>query len=111
MNGMYDKLLKAGKAKDLFFARMSHELRNALNSLIGSINLMIGLKTMEEISEMLQTAKICSEHLLNLIGNILDINRAETGRIEIISSTCDIRTTANKVIKMCRATQKKPVDS
>ncbi len=67
---------RISKEKDKFFATVSHELRNPLNSLIGCIELLSdnASKQMhfDEISksnfEILETAKICGETLLNLIG-------------------------------------------
>lgn len=77
----------ANKAKSDFLSKMSHELRTPLNAIIGYSNVManktfgeIGNKKYEDYPGIIHEA---GEHLLNLVNNILDISKIETGKFKI----------------------------
>ncbi len=74
---------KANKAKIDFLSKMSHELRTPMNSILGFGQLlqMSELTTVQEkgVQHILDSGK----HLLNLINEVLDISRIESGRISI----------------------------
>ncbi len=64
---MKEKAIQDTKSKEVFFASMSHELRNPLNALIGTIDLLTHSHKYDE--KLLDTARICGDSLLHLIGN------------------------------------------
>ena len=71
----------ANRAKSLFLANMSHELRTPLNAILGFSELMArdtGLTTEQQYN--LATINRSGEHLLNLINDVLDMAKIETGR-------------------------------
>lgn len=74
---------KANKAKIDFLSKMSHELRTPMNSILGFGQLlqMSELTPVQEkgVQHILDSGK----HLLNLINEVLDISRIESGRISI----------------------------
>ncbi|MDM8535769.1 MASE3 domain-containing protein [Desulfobacterales bacterium HSG17] len=77
----------ANRAKTLFLANMNHELRTPLNSILGFAQILhndssIPIKQRENIHIMLQSG----EHLLNLINDILDMAKIESGRITLNES-------------------------
>ena len=82
---------KETKARETFFASLSHELRNPLNSLLGSLEIISNNTKSKTNPEILQSAKACGETLLNLIGNILDFAKASAGKLEILPSAVDLR--------------------
>ncbi len=63
-----EKAIQDTKSKEIFFASMSHELRNPLNALLGTIDLLSNSKKIDQ--HLLDTAKICGDSLLNLIGKL-----------------------------------------
>ena len=73
---------EANKAKTVFLSNMSHEIRTPMNAIIGLNNIALND---EEISEKTKgyLTKIgdSAEHLLNLINDILDMSRIESGRM------------------------------
>jgi signal transduction histidine kinase/CheY-like chemotaxis protein len=77
----------ANKAKSVFLANMSHELRTPLNAVLGFSQVMRNSPdaTTSQI-ENLNIITRSGEHLLNLINNVLDISKIESGRVELEES-------------------------
>lgn len=78
---------KANQAKSAFLANMSHELRTPLNAILGYAQI---LQHDHEVTDRqlkgLRTIYKSGEHLLNLITDILDIAKIESGRMELFPS-------------------------
>jgi len=80
------ELARATRLKDEFLANMSHELRTPLNAILGMTE---GLqeKVFGNVSESqikaLQTIERSGNHLLELINDILDVAKIESGQIEL----------------------------
>jgi PAS domain S-box-containing protein len=68
-------------AKSEFMSRMSHELRTPLNSVIGFSQLLQMESNDPDVLRMLGHINNSGQHLLNLIDEILDISRIESGRV------------------------------
>ena len=68
-------------AKSEFMSRMSHELRTPLNSVIGFSQLLQMESNDPDVLRMLGHINNSGQHLLNLINEILDISRIESGRV------------------------------
>ena len=79
------ELEEANKLKSEFLANASHELRTPLNSMIGFLRLIVdGLcESEEEEQEFIQNALDSSNHLLDLINDILDISKIEAGKMTL----------------------------
>jgi signal transduction histidine kinase len=71
------------KSRSQFLSHMGHELRTPLNGIIGATNLLIKQKTLPEQEEYVNILKYCSNHMLDLINNILDYNKIEADKLEI----------------------------
>ncbi|PIV30403.1 MAG: hypothetical protein COS35_06885, partial [Zetaproteobacteria bacterium CG02_land_8_20_14_3_00_50_9] len=86
-----DNAEAANRAKSVFLANMNHELRTPLNAVLGFSQLM--KRSPEVTVEQMQNLNIITrsgEHLLNLINNILDISKIESGRVELETSHLDL---------------------
>ena len=74
---------QASAAKSEFLSRMSHELRTPLNSVLGFSQLLemerLPLQQLEAVRHILRAGR----HLLDLIDEVLDIARIETGHMEV----------------------------
>ncbi|CAG1021471.1 partial two-component system, sensor histidine kinase and response regulator, partial [Patescibacteria group bacterium] len=81
----------ANIAKSRFIATMSHELRTPLNAILGFSELM-GQDTnlTAKQKEKLGIINRSGAHLLNMINDILDISKIETGRIEVNNQAFDL---------------------
>ncbi len=81
----------ANRAKSAFLANMSHELRTPLNAVLGFSRL---LKNDPDVTprqqETLDIIARSGEHLLNLINNVLDMAKIESGRVVLEESEIDL---------------------
>ncbi|MDM8545320.1 ATP-binding protein [Candidatus Venteria ishoeyi] len=76
----------ANIAKSQFIAKMSHELRTPLNAIIGYSEMLqdeIDEMTEQEMIEDLTRIHGAGTHLLNMVNDILDISKIESGRMEL----------------------------
>jgi PAS domain S-box-containing protein len=81
-----EELARATRLKDEFLANMSHELRTPLNAILGMAEGMqeqiFGKVTSSQI-KALQTIERSGSHLLELINDILDVAKIESGQIDL----------------------------
>jgi signal transduction histidine kinase/CHASE3 domain sensor protein len=81
-----ERLARANKVKTEFLASMSHELRTPLSAILGFADLLI-TSPKEHLSararESLERIQRNGEHLLSLINDVLDLAKAEAGRIDV----------------------------
>jgi PAS domain S-box-containing protein len=81
----------ANRAKSTFLASMSHELRTPLNAVLGFSRLL--KKDTDVTPQQQETLDIIvrsGEHLLNLINNVLDMAKIESGRVALKESEVDL---------------------
>ncbi|MEG0303202.1 MAG: ATP-binding protein [Gordonibacter sp.] len=71
----------ANKAKSEFLSRMSHEIRTPMNAIIGMLQIaLLHVDDLQKTSESLRKIGASSNHLLNLINDVLDISKIESGK-------------------------------
>ena len=93
----------ADHLKSVFLATMSHELRTPLNSIIGFTGIILqGLAgpLSDEQKKQLSMVQNSARHLLNLINDILDISRIESGQLSIDIKSFDMHEVIEKVVKI-----------
>ena len=73
-----------------FVFSFSHELRNPLNSLQGNLQLALMSSLPNETREVIKTAKVCGELLLQLINNVLDTGKSDLGKLVVSPSPTKI---------------------
>ena len=102
-----DKADAANAAKSAFLATMSHELRTPLNAIIGFSELI-----RDELAGDIGERKYCDyardihasgQHLLALINDILDVSKAEAGKLEISDEIIDVSESVRSCIRLCRS--------
>jgi signal transduction histidine kinase len=75
---------EASKAKARFLSSISHELRTPLNGILGTANLILADKTLQEgIKKHLCVLRFSSEHMLGIINDILDFSKIDAGKQEL----------------------------
>jgi signal transduction histidine kinase len=73
---------RASRAKSEFLSRMSHELRTPMNAILGFAQLLnIDAHLNEEQSASVKEILLAGDHLLNLINEVLDLARVESGKV------------------------------
>ena len=85
-----DAALEGARAKSAFLAAMSHELRTPLNAVIGMATLLGRSNLPRRERERVETIRLSGETLLSLIGDILDLSKAEAGRLELEEVAFDL---------------------
>lgn len=91
----------ANQAKSDFLSRMSHEIRTPMNAIIGMSTIAAAsLNNSVKVEDCLSKIMISSKHLLQLINDILDMSKIESGKVTItteifsldmvISNVCSI---------------------
>jgi len=75
---------QASKAKTDFLSNMSHDIRTPMNAIIGYATLAkANVTNSEKATEYLDKTLVASKNLMELIGNILDITKIESGRFQL----------------------------
>jgi PAS domain S-box-containing protein len=88
---MKEKAEQAAKAKSQFLSVMSHELRTPLNAVIGITHLLLQSQPREDQQEDLRTLQFSGESLLNIINDILDFTKLDSGKIELSAIDFNLR--------------------
>ncbi|MDB5190453.1 MAG: response regulator [Segetibacter sp.] len=83
---------EASESKARFLSVMSHELRTPLNGIISAINLMDTATRQDEKQQYSDVLKTSSQHLLNLVNNVLDFSKASSGKMQIDPVNCSLET-------------------
>ena len=96
----------ASRAKSVFLAHMSHELRSPLNAILGFSevirDLHFGRETVEKYAEYGGYVHQAGAHLLALIDDILDLAKVEAGRLELQQSRFDLVELLDECARMVR---------
>jgi PAS domain S-box-containing protein len=91
---------QASKAKSDFLSRMSHELRTPLNSILGFAQLVrmddISVQQADAVDHILRAGR----HLLDLIDEVLDIARIESGYLELTLTPVDVAEIVSEALEL-----------
>jgi signal transduction histidine kinase len=97
---------KANKAKSEFLANMSHELRTPLNAIIGFSDILkrqlFGNLGDPRYSEYVTDINDSGNHLLAIINDILDLAKAEAGKLTLQEEDIDLVRCLDDAMRMCR---------
>lgn len=85
---------RADKAKSNFLSFMSHDIRTPMNTIMGYTEIAkrsVENKDVEKIAECLSKIEISSNHLMQLLNDVLDMTKIEKGIISIEEENCSIK--------------------
>lgn len=89
------------RQKSSFLSNMSHEIRTPMNGILGILALMrINISDPARVESYLDKAESLTRFLLQLINDILDISKIESGKMVLEKGTIDIFALANKINSM-----------
>lgn len=86
-----EKAEQAARAKSQFLSVMSHEIRTPLNAIIGFTELLTQNSPREDQMEDLGMLKFSGENLLNIINDILDFNKLDSGKVQLSFVSFNLR--------------------
>lgn len=88
---------ESNRLKSAFLANMSHEIRTPLNAIVGFSGILASVEDEQEKREYVTIIENNNRLLLQLIGDILDISKIESGSLEFVYSDVDINSLCNEV--------------
>ncbi len=91
---------KAMQAKSNFLANMSHEIRTPMSAIMGFTELMMDTPLSGTQKDYLQKTRNASEDLLNIINDILDISKIDSGLLVLESHPFDPKEVLNNVVQL-----------
>ncbi|MDR1317021.1 MAG: response regulator [Spirochaetales bacterium] len=92
----------ASNAKSEFLARMSHEIRTPLNAIIGMTAIARKTVEQEKVNSSLKEISTASSHLLDILNDILDMSKIESGKFSLMSEPFHLRAAMQEVANIIR---------
>ena len=81
---------RANRAKSAFLAAMSHEIRTPMNGVLGLAELLSGTALSAEQRGMLDVMIASGRHLMDILNDVLDLSKIESGRIDLEEAPFDV---------------------
>ena len=94
------ELERAKMAQSSFLSRMSHDMRTPMNVILGLSYLMEKEQNMDTLKGYIPQLQESSEFLLQLINDVLDVNKIESGNLTINPHECDEKGVFDSIIYM-----------
>ena len=99
----YETARVASDAKTNFLSSMSHDIRTPMNAIIGmSVIAQANPGSPERVQDCLDKIHVSSRHLLNLVNEILDMSKIESGKIDLAYEEVSLPGIIQSVLDMCQ---------
>ena len=97
-----DKAEELDRLKSAFLANMSHEIRTPLNAIVGFSSLLTETEEMKDRKQYMAIVQENTELLLQLISDIFDLSKMESGAFEFVKSDTDVNLLCSEIIRSLR---------
>lgn len=97
-----DKAEELDRLKSAFLANMSHEIRTPLNAIVGFSSLLTETEDMKDRKQYMAIVQENTVLLLQLISDILDLSKMESGAFEFVKSDTDVNLLCSEIIRSLR---------
>jgi len=94
-----ERALAASQAKSEFLSSMSHEIRTPLNAILGTTELLAESALSDEQRHHLSVLRANGSALLDLVNNVLDLARIESGRLSLEQTEFDLEEVVEGVMR------------
>ncbi|MDR3548002.1 MAG: ATP-binding protein, partial [Candidatus Pacebacteria bacterium] len=94
------------KEKEAFFATISHEIRNPLQSMLGSIELLNDSHIQSDCKAtplLLDICKNCCAIVINMVSNILDMSKIAADKMQLSPVAADLRELVSRILRISRS--------
>lgn len=92
--------LKANQTKSQFLANMSHEIRTPLNAIIGFSDILSSAALEKKYQEKANIISKSAKALLNIINDILDLSKIESGKFEINETKFNLNELLEQIVQL-----------
>ncbi len=89
----------ANRAKDEFLANVSHEIRTPFGAILGMTELVLDTTLTEDQRQCLETARTAAESLLVLVNDLLDFEKIEAGKLELVPADFSLRSALRDTVR------------
>lgn len=103
------KAIEADNMKTAFLANMSHEIRTPLNAIVGFSHLLCRTTDRKKMEQFIDIIETNNQLLLKLIGDILDISKADSNKLVFNMQTVDVNSVISSVCRSADVSQKPDV--
>ncbi|MEQ2679113.1 histidine kinase dimerization/phospho-acceptor domain-containing protein [Enterocloster citroniae] len=99
----YQMARVANAAKTHFLSSMSHDIRTPMNAIMGMTAIAkANLNSPEKLGDCLDKINTSSKHLLNLINEVLDMSKIESGKVSLAMTQVNLPRMIREITDMCR---------
>lgn len=95
-----ERAQRATHSKSMFVAGISHEIRNHMHSINGISEILGETKLDEEQKEYVDVIKLSGNNLLEIINEVLDLSKIESGQIDLENKQVKLRNLVNDVVSI-----------